>query len=66
MKRLMLAHAFKSVDKVMFVIGTRNIRSQKAVEKLGAVRVGTTVDGGGADCFVYRLGAKDWERSSEK
>jgi N-acetyltransferase len=61
MKRLMLEHAFQFVDNVVFVIGIRNFRSQKAVEKLGAVRVGTTVDGGGADCFVYRLGAKEWE-----
>jgi N-acetyltransferase len=43
------------VDNVVFVIGVQNFRSQKAVEKLGAVRVGTTVDGGGADCFVYRV-----------
>jgi N-acetyltransferase len=56
MKRLMLEHAFKFVDNVVFVIGIQNFRSQKAVEKLGAVRVGSTVDGGGADCFVYRLG----------
>ena len=55
MKRLMLEHAFKFVDNVVFVIGVQNFRSQKAVEKLGAVRVGTTVDGGGADCVVYRL-----------
>jgi N-acetyltransferase len=55
MKRLMLDHAFKFVQNVIFVIGTQNFRSQKAVEKLGAVRVGSTVDSGGADCFVYRL-----------
>jgi RimJ/RimL family protein N-acetyltransferase len=61
MKQLMLEHAFKFVDNVVFVIGVQNLRSQKAVEKLGAVRAGTTVDGGGADCFVYRLSAKEWE-----
>jgi RimJ/RimL family protein N-acetyltransferase len=55
MKRLMLDHAFKFVKNVIFVIGTQNFRSQKAVEKLGAVRVGSTVDSGGADCFVYRV-----------
>lgn len=57
MKRLMLEHAFKFVNNVVFVIGKQNFRSQKAVEKLGAVRVGSTVDGGGADCFVYRIAA---------
>ena len=61
MKRLMLEHAFKFVDNVLFVIGIRNLRSQKAVERLGAVQIGNTVDGGGADCFVYRLSAKEWE-----
>ena len=55
MKRLMLEHAFKFVQHVIFVIGIQNFRSQKAVEKLGAVRDGSTVDSGGADCFVYRL-----------
>ena len=66
MKRLMLDHAFKFVDNVVFVIGIRNLRSQKAVEKLGAVRVGTTVDGGGADCFVYRLSAKEWVSGTDQ
>jgi RimJ/RimL family protein N-acetyltransferase len=55
MKRLMLEHAFQFVHQVIFVIGIQNFRSQKAVEKLGAERVGSTVDSGGADCFVYRL-----------
>ena len=32
MKRLMLAHAFRHVGRVMFVIGVDNIRSQRAVE----------------------------------
>jgi RimJ/RimL family protein N-acetyltransferase len=57
MKRLMLQHAFKFVNNVVFVIGIQNFRSQKAVAKLGAIRAGSTVDSGGADCFVYRLTA---------
>ncbi len=40
MKRLMLAHAFKSVDSVLFIVGTGNLRSQKAVEKIGGVVIG--------------------------
>ena len=55
MKRLMLDHAFQFVHNIIFVIGTQNLRSQRAVEKLGAVRNGSTIDSGGADCFVYRL-----------
>jgi RimJ/RimL family protein N-acetyltransferase len=35
-KRLMLDHAFRYVDTVIFVIGETNLRSRRAVEKLGA------------------------------
>jgi N-acetyltransferase len=34
-KRLMLAHAFGFVDTVVFWVGETNIRSQKAMEKIG-------------------------------
>jgi len=37
MKQLMLQHAFQFVNSVIFVIGTENFRSRKAVEKIGAV-----------------------------
>src|SRR6266705_2570445 len=40
MKRLMLAHAFKVVENVVFYVGDTNIRSQKAMEKIGAIRNG--------------------------
>jgi RimJ/RimL family protein N-acetyltransferase len=46
MKRLMLEHAFKYVDRVVFLIGPNNIRSQRAVEKIGAVRAGARVSDG--------------------
>jgi N-acetyltransferase len=36
MKKLMLEHAFKFVRYVNFRIGEKNIRSRKAVEKIGA------------------------------
>jgi RimJ/RimL family protein N-acetyltransferase len=35
MKRLMLDHAFRFVERVVFVVGEKNVRSQKAVEKIG-------------------------------
>jgi RimJ/RimL family protein N-acetyltransferase len=43
LKRLMLAHAFKFVEKVVFYVGENNIRSQKATEKIGAIRSGTVM-----------------------
>src|SRR5688572_16412452 len=55
MKRLMLQHAFRFVRRVIFVIGTHNLRSQKAVEKIGASRVGTRVDANGRESYVYEI-----------
>lgn len=59
MKRLMIQHAFQFVNRVLFVVGPQNLRSQKAVEKLGGVRVGTKHHGG-LDCFVYQIIASTW------
>ena len=41
MKQLMLAHAFKFVENVVFFVGENNFRSQRATEKIGAVKSGT-------------------------
>jgi len=57
MKRLMLEHAFRFVDSVVFLIAPENLRSQRAVEKIGAVRAGSRPDASGQDSFVYRVGA---------
>jgi RimJ/RimL family protein N-acetyltransferase len=40
MKRLMLDHAFQFVDRVVFLVGPGNVRSQKAVERIGGVMAG--------------------------
>ena len=37
LKKLMLQHAFKFVDRVWFHVGVQNRRSQRAMEKVGAV-----------------------------
>jgi N-acetyltransferase len=57
MKRLMLDHAFEFVDRVVFRVGTRNFRSQRAVEKIGGVRAGSTFDPTGRESFVYEISA---------
>ena len=41
MKDLMLAHAFRFVERVIFLVGPTNWRSQRAVEKIGGRRTGT-------------------------
>ena len=40
MKQLMLAHAFQFVENVVFYVGENNMRSQRATEKIGAVKDG--------------------------
>jgi RimJ/RimL family protein N-acetyltransferase len=41
MKELLLDHAFKFVENVVFYVGQKNFRSQKAMEKIGAIKLGT-------------------------
>jgi len=57
MKRLMLRHAFQFVENVVFLVGPQNLRSQKALEKIGAVCVGSRVNAEGVDSFVYQITA---------
>ena len=59
MKQLMIRHAFRFADHAIFVVGPHNLRSQKAVEKIGAVRVGSRMDANGQDNFVYSLSRKE-------
>ena len=44
MKRLMLAHAFRFVRRVIFRVGPLNRRSQRALENIGATYLGLEAD----------------------
>jgi RimJ/RimL family protein N-acetyltransferase len=57
MKRLMLDHAFRFVDHVVFLIGEDNRRSRRAVEKIGAERIENRIDSKGEERVVYRISA---------
>ena len=57
MKQLMLRHAFRFVNRVVFLVGTQNLRSQRAMEKIGGVRVGSRLDGSGRNSIVYEITA---------
>lgn len=39
-KKLLLDYAFQYVDHVIFHVGASNIRSQKAMERIGGVKIG--------------------------
>jgi RimJ/RimL family protein N-acetyltransferase len=55
MKRLMLQHAFKTYRAVVLIIGARNLRSQKAAQKIGAVRAEARISPDGEEKYVYRI-----------
>jgi RimJ/RimL family protein N-acetyltransferase len=65
MKQLMLRHAFRFVNSVIFVVGTQNVRSQRAIEKIGGARVESRSDGSGRDSFVYQITAPTHAASGE-
>jgi N-acetyltransferase len=60
LKRLMLEHAFAIVERVIFVVDAGNLRSQRAVEKLGGVRIYTRTDDHGRADVVFGLTPADW------
>jgi N-acetyltransferase len=57
MKRLLLEHAFQFVDRVDFLVGPSNIRSQRAVEKIGGKLAGTRVSDG-RESLLFELTAE--------
>ena len=58
MKHLMVRHAFRFVDTVVFLIGPKNIRSQRAVEKIGGVRIVSRINGQGRESVAYKITAE--------
>jgi RimJ/RimL family protein N-acetyltransferase len=57
MKELMFRHAFRFVERVVFLIGPQNLRSQRAVEKIGAVRLGSRPDPQGQERYLFGITA---------
>ena len=55
MKQLMLGHAFRFVESVVFLVGPQNWRSRRAVEKIGGVLEGSRFDGNGRESVAYRI-----------
>jgi N-acetyltransferase len=58
LKRLMIENAFRRVNTIWFHVGPDNVRSQKAMEKIGAKfshRAMKELNGGSVDYFFYRM-----------
>ncbi|MET0300398.1 MAG: GNAT family N-acetyltransferase [Flavitalea sp.] len=65
LKSLMLEYAFRFVDNVIFHIGAANIRSQKALLKLGAVKtrdLSFETDGKPTPHYEYVITREAWEQ----
>jgi len=65
MKRLMLRHAFTEVQEVLFTVAEHNLRSRRAVQKLGAELAGAEeTSRWGQIHVIYRLTAELWARGA--
>jgi RimJ/RimL family protein N-acetyltransferase len=60
LKRLMLRHAFQFVERVLFLVGPENFRSQGAMEKIGGVRIGSRADENGRESLVFQIRRADY------
>jgi RimJ/RimL family protein N-acetyltransferase len=69
MKTLMLEHAFRFVDRVIFHVGAANLRSRKAMEKIGGVHIGeaavTYYGEQSHPNVIYKIDAVDWAQSKQ-
>ncbi|HET9823903.1 MAG TPA: GNAT family N-acetyltransferase [Chitinophagaceae bacterium] len=70
MKRLMMDWAFQFVDHVLFYIDEKNIRSQKAVEKIGGERIsslqGMALEARTNASVIYSITKCKWNASPLK
>jgi len=62
LKSLMLDHAFRFVDRVVFVVGENNLRSQKALEKIGArfLKKSDALEPDGSTRLVFAIEKTDY------
>lgn len=64
-KRLMLAHAFeRGFERAIFLVGADNLRSRRALEKIGATLTGRRqrwdMAGVSVDHLIYAIGPEDF------
>lgn len=62
MKHLMLRHAFRFVNSVIFLVGSQNWRSRKAMGKIGGILAGSRKDSHGREAVVYRITRAAFEK----
>ncbi len=55
MKQLMLRHALQFVKRVVFLVAPSNLRSQKAMQKIGGVRIAPRLNDRGQESVVFQI-----------
>lgn len=55
MKYLMVAHALAHAERTIFVVGEHNLRSRRAMEKIGGVLTPRLIDGPHGRSVVYAI-----------
>lgn len=70
LKTLMLDHAFRFVDRVIFKVGVNNWRSRKAMEKLGGVYIGQEMVSYTGEAqhlnVLFKIDAADWAKRPQR
>ena len=68
-RALLLEHAFRFVDRVIFHVGAGNLRSRRAMEKLGGVLIGEIAMSYHGEQshpnVIYKIDRTDWQRRPE-
>lgn len=66
LKKLMINHALRFVDSVVFHIGAVNVRSQKAIERLGAIKIDEEDMAYFGEAsklnFIYEIRKENWRK----
>lgn len=69
LKTLMLDHAFRFVDRVIFKVGVNNWRSRKAMEKLGGLYIGQEMVSYTGEArhlnVLFKIDAVDWAKRAD-
>ncbi len=60
LKTLMIDHGLSFARKIVFFVGPSNLRSQRALEKIGAVRVGLGTNRDGSERLVFEITREAW------
>jgi N-acetyltransferase len=64
MKHVLLRHALRFVNTVVFRVGMQNRRSQRAMEKIGGVRAGTGPDIRGDENVLFKITRHSFDAAS--